>query len=687
MSDDIRFESLVLAPAPVGLVPLVTCALIVAGIFRARQGLTVRDLIWCIPQPLLLLAVAVFYLLGLGPLSPVSLVLCCGAAYGAHRLVLVRHTPPLRLPATLALYVLLATLTLELTWNERFYTIGPQFWLVELALIGGVSVSLWLVGRRSAVLLVPLLVALFVVGIVQHYVVQFRGTAILPSDILAFHTALSVSAGYTYALSHTMLLGVGALSLGLAVSSWLVPLRDAGERPYAAELGIAVACLAAVAALAYVPSYADVFGADIDYWWSKDWYERQGFIPSFIYAWQDLDIDVPSGYSDDAARKAASELTALAHATEPSRKRREDACDKFQKTPPNIVVIQNETFCDLSVFGDLGDGYRGPVFFKEGLTDALARGDLAVSVFGGGTCNTEFEFLCGISLAFVGSAKYPFTMYDLTHADSLPKQLRTLGYAAIGMHPNIASNWNRDRAYEELGFDEFLSIDSFADAETFHTHVSDQATYDRTLELIEEHTEPVFVFDVTMQNHSGYDTGSIPKDLLPSLAPAGLGDSDTAELREFVACITESDRAFERLVERLRASDEPTIVCMYGDHHPWFSETLNDLVFPDEDALAHGERIHNTSYVIWANYDLEPFCESEATSGSSADLLASELLDLAGAPLTDLQTAQVGLRQEISALNAYGYRDADGTWHTLDAYPALLHDLALIEYRDFGSKV
>ena len=73
----------------------------------------------------------------------------------------------------------------------------------------------------------------------------------------------------------------------------------------------------------------------------------------------------------------------------------------------------NETFSDLSIYQNLHANYQGPQFFKS-LSDTLQRGVLYVSAFGGGTCNTEFEYLTGNSMAFLGTGTYPYTIYDLT---------------------------------------------------------------------------------------------------------------------------------------------------------------------------------------------------------------------------------------------------------------------------------
>ncbi|MBR3314475.1 MAG: LTA synthase family protein [Atopobiaceae bacterium] len=714
--DDVRFEQVSYGSPVWALVPAI--ALIALVVLAIREERTARThsghilpstVAWTIPHLVILAAAATWYAAGAGSPNIVALAACCAAALCSGCLTLHRSriTPPT--PLLLAAIPVLGVLALELCANDRLYTIGPQFWLLELALVATLLFGLWLLSGRRGVAPAIGLAALTLVGTIQHYVLEFRGTAILPSDIFALGTAMSVSGGYTYDLSAGMMLGFAALSLGITCCALLrrsasdaktsvspkqpAHLNDATSRTQRSILGSTrmreiaggAALLVVLVILLTVPSYGKVFGVQMDYWWSKDWYGRQGFLPSFVYCWQDLAVNAPEGYSADAARTTQAELAKAYLEKAGTQERRDASTAQFAQRSPNIIVIQNETFCDLSTLDGLRSDYKGPTFWRSGMPDALARGELAVSVFGGGTCNTEFEFLTNNSLAFLGAVKYPFTMYDLTGVNSIPRQLSAAGYRTVGMHPNIPSNWNRDRAYAQLGFDEFLDENAFIGDEQYHTHTSDWATYDRTLELIRAADEPLFVFDVTMQNHSGYDTGSIPEDELRNYTIDGLSDDDTFQLNEFLACIDESDRAFERLITKLRTLDEPTIVVMYGDHHPWFSTAINDVLFPNEDELTHAERIHNTCYLMWSNYEIAGGIDPETDGGStSADLLSAMMLDGIGAPLTDFQQALLGARQTVRAVNANGYLDAEGTWHPLADDTS---GIALIEYLNFGSQV
>ena len=70
---------------------------------------------------------------------------------------------------------------------------------------------------------------------------------------------------------------------------------------------------------------------------------------------------------------------------------------------PNIIVIMNEAFSDPSVLGDFttNEDYMPFVHSLLDGADNTISGHLNVSVKGGNTANTEFEYLTGASMAFL----------------------------------------------------------------------------------------------------------------------------------------------------------------------------------------------------------------------------------------------------------------------------------------------
>jgi hypothetical protein len=289
-------------------------------------------------------------------------------------------------------------------------------------------------------------------------------------------------------------------------------------------------------------------------------------------------------------------------------------------------------------------------------------------------------------------------MYDLSRVDNLASQLKSMDYVASAMHPNVASNWSRDRAYPTLGFDTFYDITSFDNPKLFHGEPSDEATYDKILELLESDARPQMVFDVTMQNHSGYDQGNIDAQYLPGYKLGGMvddsGQSLDAICDEYIACINESDRALVSFIERLSQLDRPVCLVFFGDHHPYFSGDLNDASYPDEDRMAHLTRLYQTNYLVWANYDVAGAPEA-GTAPSVGDrglsTLAASAMERIGAPLSDHQKAVLQTSAELPIISLMGCKDASGAWYNAEdgqnRFPQAYKDLGLVEYRNFAENV
>ncbi len=252
--------------------------------------------------------------------------------------------------------------------------------------------------------------------------------------------------------------------------------------------------------------------------------------------------------------------------------------------------------------------------------------------------------------------------------DNRAPYFRSLGYGTHAIHPAEAANWRRDRIYEQLGFDAFDDITTMEDADTFRDLVTDRTTYERVLEKIDEGEGPQFVFDVTIQNHGGYDTGLVPAADAVHLES---DEVENPEVDEFLAAIRRSDEDLRWLVDELNARNEPTIVVFFGDHQPGFADWLFEETFgkPVEDAgLEEVQARYRTPYFIWANGAARGKYGDTLTRIEDADItslnyLSNLLLDATGLPRDSRALYRSALRQALPAVNLNGYRDAEGAWH------------------------
>ena len=665
-------------------------------------------ILWVLPFAALLVFAAVWGALGLcwadaGSIAVFVLVALVGGALASQRerVLAVYDALPAAVRAVrdvlvLAVSAVLAACALELAWNAEFSEISPMYFALECLFALLVLAALYFLCMRRGAAPAAGVAAFALVGVAQYFVLSFKGSVILPSDLYALGTAAAVSGGYRYGIDSGVLNACTCVALAWCLLAFVRPSLTACPRLRFAPLVNVVAGIAIVGgayAMVELPNYAVDLGVDMNYWWAVNRYQAQGMLVTFNTARQDLAIHVPEGYTEQAAAAAEEELAARYRSGAGAGTQRKAAEQQFAQEHPTVIAVMNEAFADLSTLEELHVGYKGPEFFNTAEKGVLARGSFAVPVLGGGTCNTEFEFLTGHALACMGQGKYPYSMYSLETCSSLAAQLRALGYKTSAMHPNYAENWNRDKRYAELGFEAFYAQSAFAGKPRYHNGVTDAATYEKILELLEEDSAPQFIFDVTMQNHGGYTKGDTPEDQLLGLAPQGIDESTTAQLNEYAACIAASDRDLEWFVGELRTLKRPVVLVFFGDHHPNFSRTLNDaLCVDDTNETAHDERIFQTSYLVWANYEVAgaPQADPSERDDTAAFLLGAHVYASIGVPLTQFQEAQLGLRDSVRSFNAHGYLGADDVWRPLDAdsaYKPALDAFSLAEYREFGAKM
>lgn len=144
--------------------------------------------------------------------------------------------------------------------------------------------------------------------------------------------------------------------------------------------------------------------------------------------------------------------------------------------------------------------------------------------------------------------------------NSLAKDLKELGYTATAMHPQNPVNYHRDKIYQQLGFGDFLSIGDFEGAPCYHAGVCDYATYDKILDLLRTDEAPQFIFDVTMQNHGGYDYGTVPAEELTNYWVEGASEGANGALNTYLTCINASDRDLEYFINELRNIGRPVVL-------------------------------------------------------------------------------------------------------------------------------
>ncbi len=576
------------------------------------------------------------------------------------------------------------------------YVLGSRLEMLTYREVLYMPISLrWNVGIMYALEIVVLLmthspritvpvtnIALTLLYTANYYVLQFRGTPLRVNDFTAIGTAARVAGEYSFVPSGHLVLAWGLLLLFVVYAVQTGPIKEKRKTDTESEseskpetklktkpksetvpekkpsvtksyrsrkvISYAVTIAAAISITVYGGYqllYTDLLNragfADEDFrgFWQDMLYYIDGYLVATCLEVKNSHITAPDEYSTQRVEEL---LSAAGDGRELSDEEREEL--------PHVILIMNESFSDLRILGNLELNQENMEFFYS-LKENTLRGYVNASVFASGTANSEFEVLTGCTTAFLPVNYYPYQQGIRKPLNSMVSQMKKYGYTTYSMHPEAATNWNRDKVYRYYGFDTSLWQEDFEGAERIHSGVSDEETYKKVIELYEgrEAGEKLFVFDLTMQNHGGYIVDESPYAVTAV-------NMDKEQVNEYLSLVKISDEAFAELIGYFAGQEEKVIICMFGDHQPYVSDSI--LGSGSDGNVEQKLNKYRTPFVIWANYDIE---EAEGYD-ISMNYLGGLLLRTAGVPLTPYFAYLEQLRTDYPVITFNGYLDREGNY-------------------------
>lgn len=519
--------------------------------------------------------------------------------------------------------------------DAPFFTLGflPTFLGMILHTLPALVILAFTLHPAWALTIPTVVLMLFTT--VEHYVYSFRGAELSLLDILSVRTALNVVGSYQLTLTKRVFYGLTFTVLICFLIFGFPKSRSFGRRSVTRSRvvsALSAVVLTIVFAVANPKLSVHTFSHDGTY--------LNGYLLNFtLQSLRTKGITKPEGYSVKAVDDLAKEYST------------DDAIADGAQEKPDIIVIMDESFSDLSVLGSELRTNQPVTPFIDSLIEDTIRGHALVSVFGGGTPNSEYEFLTGNSLALApGSIIYQQYLHGPAY--SMVEELKENDYKCIAMHPFQASGWRRPYAYSFLGFDETYFLDDFPQQNLVRSYVSDQEMFEKLTSLYEENkadAKNVFMFGVTMQNHGGYTYEGHNYEKTISLN----GYSQEYPLAEqYLSLIHETDFAVEYLINYFRNVDHEVIVVFYGDHLPSlendFMEELHGGAF---STLDEQEEKYSIPFFIWANYNIP----EENVGITSMNYLSNYVYQAADFALPEYNQYLTQLQEKIPAMNSIGY--------------------------------
>ena len=570
---------------------------------------------------------------------------------------------------------LVAFIIVEMVGGFGFVTFFQKFFswrgLLNSFLFGVIWWVLYTITNRMKYTCALMVSIPLVLALANYFVWSFRGSPIIATDIASIATAANVADSYEYALNMDTVMAIVFTAAFIISALALKSYKGLKWKPRLAFAGGMVVVILSCYTLFFQTDFLKSKNLRIRLWNPvMDW-SYNGSALSFMMTWTYARVEKPDGYSLDAV-KALTEKYPSDKVTE-------------QEDLPNVICIMNEAFSDLEINGEIpmsGD----PMPYIRGLTEDTVKGMVHVSVRGGNTANSEFEFLTGNTMAFFTYRSVAYTTYVKEVIPSLTYSLKAQGYAYNkAMHPYMASGWKRPEVYPLLGFEGFLSETDFENPEYVRNFISDKTDFDKIISEYEatrkDTDKPFYTFNVTMQNHGGYkgNRGFVE----PEITVTDESMESKAEADQYLTLIKYTDDAFKDLLDYFKNVDEKTIIVMFGDHQPSISDSFYRAIYGGKKlstlSTQQNEQMYQTPFILWANYDIE----EEQDMDISANYLSSYMLNIMGANLTGYNKFLLDMYEKVPVITGEAYIGDDGKVRTLrqkSEYTDAINDYNILQY-------
>jgi hypothetical protein len=247
---------------------------------------------------------------------------------------------------------------------------------------------------------------------------------------------------------------------------------------------------------------------------------------------------------------------------------------------PDIIVIQHESIFDPRIFGlPVEPNVEAFLSPKDG-----RYGTLNVDIFGGGSWQSEFSLLTGLSSASFGSnAYFLFKRGVGRFRNSLPNALAALGYGTMLTSSCRRSFLNYDEFYRSIGISERIFSDDFLppfNVSRFETTSSDalflEAALGAHMKRLDDDAAPRFMYALTNFNHGPHNRRLVAPGRFESERAFAAKSLPDPHYAEYYARLAETAATWSRLKSELAARfpNRPMLIVHYGDHQPVLSRRI-----------------------------------------------------------------------------------------------------------------
>lgn len=224
----------------------------------------------------------------------------------------------------------------------------------------------------------------------------------------------------------------------------------------------------------------------------------------------------------------------------------------------NVVAIQVESM-DSSIVNQTWEGnYVTP--YLHSLTESAVYYPYTLSYhMAGGTSDAEFSVLNSVeALSIFPSMK----LSKYTYPNSVVKQFSDAGYTTYAFHGNIGNYYNRDVAFDKMGFKEFFDIDDMEYEDTSGWGVPDSLMFDFALEKLKNVDGNFFSYIITITSHMPFNNTS------SYYSTSKFDTVKNITVKDYFISLSYVDESIKKFVQEIQRQYPDTYIFIYGDHTP-----------------------------------------------------------------------------------------------------------------------
>lgn len=504
----------------------------------------------------------------------------------------------------------------------------------------------------------------FIISIVNYFVIQLHDSPLTIAELGNFKTAMNVVGGYQINISK-----ISGLFVIFILQLVLVYFIKKGkmQKKSLKKILIKDICMAISSFLIFFFSYMipNQFMTESLGWRWVITYQKYGYMACTIKAAclsNNYPIK-PDSYDEDRISNMKIERSS-----------------SFAKETPDIILVLNESFYDLSLITEIEVDvpYLENILLMENTIKGYAVNPA------GGTNPSEYELLTSNSMKLLKGIT-PFNVIDMKGENSIVSHLKKLGYYTTGAHCASPANYNRGRAYRDMGFDKICFETEFENKRYFEnrSYATDESLYENVLSWLNGNDgTPQFIYLLTIQNHGGWQSNEEEMNTVHAKNDYGEYDS---QIDEFLSCIRLSDQAFKMLTDNLQSYDRKIIVCMVGDHGPDLTAKIIDDPDSDQNFILRT----SVPFVIWANYDIQDTANINGKT-ISMNYLMPAILKIANIQLSPYYQYMLNLMEQVPVITPFlPYYDQEGNAYMFEdksKYTEMVNDYLNLEYNNLSDK-